>query len=66
MRPDGTGRRPLGRSPFDEVDPAVSPDGRFVAYVSIQDDRPRLWVRSMDGAGQRPLVQEEDALLPAW
>jgi Tol biopolymer transport system component len=66
MRPDGTGRRPLGRSPFDEVDPAVSPDGRFVAYVSIQDDRPRLWVRSMDGTGQRPLVQEEDALLPAW
>jgi Tol biopolymer transport system component len=66
MRPDGTGRRPLGRSPHEETDPVVSPDGRFVAYVSIQEDRPRLWVRSMDGTGERPLVQQEDALLPVW
>jgi hypothetical protein len=35
---DGTGRRPLTRNEVNDWGPAVSADGRFVAYCSGLDD----------------------------
>jgi TolB protein len=67
MHPDGTGKRRLGSSPHEEADPAVSPDGRFVAFVSVQDERNRLVVRAMDGrGGDRPLITDGEGLRPVW
>ncbi|MEB2343624.1 MAG: hypothetical protein OZ948_02665 [Deltaproteobacteria bacterium] len=67
VRPDGNGRTPLGAGITEETFPAVSPDGRFVAYVSTEESgRERLWVRRLDGSGDRPLLGSGDGSLPVW
>jgi Tol biopolymer transport system component len=69
MRADGTGRRNLGASGYQENDPSVSPDGRFVVYSAVR--RPGspisiLFVRSIDGAHDRQLEFAGTGLLPVW
>jgi Tol biopolymer transport system component len=67
VRPDGSGRTPLGAGVTEETFPAVSPDGRYVAYVSVDEaGRERLWVRRIDGSGDRPLLNNGDGSLPVW
>jgi len=66
VRPDGSGKHPIGSSGQNERDPTVSPDGRFVAYVAEDKEHQRLMVRSLDGSGNRPLLKSGDGLLPAW
>jgi hypothetical protein len=66
MRPDGTGKRPIGQSPRDEHDPTVSPDGRFIVYVADDEQRQQLRVRSRDGSGDRPLLFHGDGIAPVW
>ncbi|MCZ7618824.1 MAG: hypothetical protein M5U32_11140 [Myxococcota bacterium] len=67
VRPDGTGRTRLSDGIHDEGSPAVSPDGRYVAYViSDRDGRERLWVRRIDGTGDRPLMTDGDGAVPVW
>jgi len=66
VRPDGSGKHPIGKGPGDERNPAVSPDGRFIVYVSEADDYQRLMVRPLDGSGDRPLLTDGDGLLPVW
>lgn len=68
MRPDGSGKHPLGQSPRRERQPAVSPDGRFVVYVSEESEgaRQQLWVRMLPAATDRPLAHDHDGLAPAW
>ena len=67
VRPDGTGRTRLGAGVHDEGAPAVSPDGAYVAYVvSDRDRRERLWVRRIDGTGDRPLMTDGDGAVPVW
>jgi Tol biopolymer transport system component len=70
MRPDGSGKGAIG-SPgtsetYDEIRPAVSPDGRFLVYVSLENQRERLRIRRFDGSGDRPLLQAGDASDPVW
>jgi dipeptidyl aminopeptidase/acylaminoacyl peptidase len=68
MRPDGSGRAPIGGGPDEESHPAMSPDGRYVAYVTTDPTkRERLRVRRFpDGSGDRPLVETGDATMPVW
>jgi dipeptidyl aminopeptidase/acylaminoacyl peptidase len=67
VRPDGTGRTRLGAGVHEEGSPAVSPDGDYVAYiVEDRDRRERVWVRRMDGTGERPLMTDGDGAVPVW
>jgi hypothetical protein len=68
VRPDGTGRTPIGSGETDdETNPTVSPDGAYVAYVGKdEDDRERLRVRRFDGTGDRPFLTSGDADAPVW
>jgi Tol biopolymer transport system component len=66
VRPDGSGKHPIGSSTHDERDPSVSPDGRFIVYVAEADEHQRLMVRPLDGSGDRRLLKDGDGLLPAW
>jgi TolB protein len=68
MRPDGSGKLPLGEGTLDEHEPSVSPDGRFVAFVGQEKDsaRERLFVRAFDGRGDRALLEREEATQPTW
>ena len=47
--------------------PAVSPDGRHIAFVAQrQNDIRRLWVRAIDEADPREIPGTENALFPFW
>ncbi|MFN7985395.1 MAG: protein kinase [Vicinamibacterales bacterium] len=46
---------------------ALSPDGRTVAFSATGNDGlTRIWVRSLDNEGIRPLPDSEDATFPFW
>jgi Tol biopolymer transport system component/predicted Ser/Thr protein kinase len=46
--------------------PALSPDGRSVAFVAAGPEGPMLWVRSLDSFNVRPLRGTEGARYPFW
>ncbi len=50
-----------------EVHPAISPDGRMVAYIVGPSDRSRLYVRQLSGGRAIALTDStKDAYLPQW
>jgi len=46
--------------------PAVSPDGRHLAFVATTDGLNRLWVRDLDSLSARALAGTEGAAHPFW
>jgi dipeptidyl aminopeptidase/acylaminoacyl peptidase len=68
MRPDGSGKLPLGEGTLDEHDPSVSSDGRYVVFVGQEKDsaRERLFLRSFDGRGDVPLLDRDEGSHPIW
>jgi Tol biopolymer transport system component len=46
--------------------PAVSPDGRRLAFVATLDGRDQLWVRDLDSLAVRALMGTEGADEPFW
>jgi serine/threonine-protein kinase len=55
------GRQPraLVRTAFDERTPALSPDGRWLAYASDETGRPEIFVQAFPGPGQRRQVSDQ-------
>ena len=52
----------IGSSPF-----AVSPDGRYLAFVGVSSGKARsLWLQSFDSVVARPMAGTEGALAPFW
>jgi gamma-glutamyltranspeptidase / glutathione hydrolase len=64
-QPDGAEAR-LTRSTDTEQWPAISPDGRRVAYVSIGSDARRLIVRDLDGDSAITVLSDARVEHPAW
>lgn len=66
--PDGAQQTNLTRTPgVQESSPALSPDGRRVAFVRSSGDRYRLWIMNSDGSGQRLLGASKGSdLNPVW
>jgi len=58
--------RPWLRTRFDESDARVSPDGRWVAYVSTESGRREVYVRAFDGAGETIQVSTAGGVTPRW
>jgi serine/threonine protein kinase len=46
--------------------PAVSPDGRWIAFVAASQGKVLLWVRGLDSLAARALPGTEGAFLPFW
>ncbi len=46
--------------------PAISPDGRFLAYVGSNDSTARLYVKALTDSSARPLVGTEGAVRPVF
>jgi serine/threonine-protein kinase len=49
-----------------EVDPAFSPDGRFLAYASNESGVEEVFVRSFPGPGGKWKVSTAGGKFPAW
>lgn len=69
MNVDGSEVKPLGSGEWPEVDPALSPDGKLVAYArfSVAADASQLYVMNADGANARKLTSLGGRVFaPAW
>jgi Tol biopolymer transport system component len=67
MRLDSVGSaRPFVSSDATEVTPRLSPDGRYIAYASDETGALEIYVRSIDGSGQRLTVSTGGGTTPVW
>jgi hypothetical protein len=66
MRGDGGGRSSIGASSRNEFSPTVSPDSKHVVYVAEDGGVDRLFLRRMDGSGDRILWSDGGAAFPVW
>ncbi len=57
---------PLTETPFDERSGRVSPNGRWLAYVSNESGRPEVYVRPLVGGGRRLTISREGGVFAAW
>jgi Tol biopolymer transport system component len=57
---------PLLASPYLEAYPALSPDGRWLAYTSDESGRNEVYVRSFPGPGRRAIVSQNGGTEPVW
>jgi hypothetical protein len=57
---------PFLNSSADEGWPEISPDGRWMAYVSDEAGRREVWVRPFPGPGGRWLISNDGGSEPVW
>ncbi len=51
---------------YTEAYPAISPDGRWLAYMSLESARPEVFVRPLAGAGGKWQVSNAGGVMPKW
>jgi hypothetical protein len=56
----------LSNGSFPEIEPAFSPDGRWLAYVSNESRNAEVYVRPFPGPGGRWQVSTGGGYLPTW
>jgi Tol biopolymer transport system component len=57
---------PLLHEPYVERDARVSPNGRWLAYVTEENGRPEIAVRTIDGSLRRVVVSASGGDQPVW
>jgi Tol biopolymer transport system component len=60
MKSDGSDQRQLTADPSVDVDPVVSPDGRYVVFVSNRSGTTGLWRMDLDGGNAKLLSDLDD------
>ncbi len=59
--------RPVFQGPFNhQLNARLSPNGRWLAFVSNESGRPEVYVRDFPALGGRTLVSTDGGVLPAW
>jgi serine/threonine-protein kinase len=53
-------------TPFAELDPVFSPDGRWVAYTSQETGRGEVYVRPFPGPGGKWRISTDGGSFPTW
>ena len=57
---------PVAATAANERSPAVSPDGRWIAYVSDASGRDEVYVARLDRAGETMQMTKAGATEPVW
>lgn len=65
---DGSDRKPIPliQTPFDESSASLSPDNRYLAYVSDESGRSEVYVIPFPGAGAKWQVSTSGGVRPLW
>ena len=58
--------RPLVVGPFNQNEAQLSPDGKWLAYVSDESGEPEVFVQAMKDPGTRAQVSSEGGTDPRW
>jgi serine/threonine protein kinase/Tol biopolymer transport system component len=58
--------KPLLVADFDETEARYSPNGRWIAYVSRETERPEVMVHAVSGPARRFAVSGEGGTQPVW
>jgi Tol biopolymer transport system component len=58
--------RPLIQSPADESAPRLSPDGRWIAYVSDATGRPEIYLQVFPPSGDKWQISTAGGREPVW
>ena len=58
--------QPFARTPFNEGNPAFSPDGRWLAYQSDESGRDEIYAQPFPGPGAKILISTEGGTEPLW
>ncbi len=70
MNADGSSPTRLTNDPVDADEPALSPDGRKIAFRSQQDGSAEIWVMNADGSGQQQQLTHNTSSVqngrPTW
>lgn len=62
----GDSSKPLLAEPFTERDARISPDGRWITYVSEESGRPEVSVRNLSGSPTRIVISGGGGDQPVW
>src|SRR5262249_32408943 len=57
---------PFIQGPASETAPEISPDGRWLAYVSDETTRRETYVQPFPGPGGRGQISNDDGDFPTW
>jgi dipeptidyl aminopeptidase/acylaminoacyl peptidase len=57
---------PIAQTPFNESDAHVSPDGRWIAYVSDESGRDEVFVRSFPSSESKWMISANGGTRPRW
>ena len=66
MDSDGSSRKQLTFNDRMNVEPAVSPDGRYIVFASFDSRHPHVWRMDIDGANPMQLTNGGDEDLPRF
>jgi serine/threonine-protein kinase len=58
--------RPIVKNPGFQTQPALSPDGRWLAYTSNESGRSEVYVRPFDGSGGGRQITIRGGRAPVW
>jgi serine/threonine protein kinase len=68
--PEGGGRgapqRLLTDTTIRYVDPDLSPNGRWLAYVSAESGLPQVYVQAFPGLGDKVTISKDGGIQPRW
>lgn len=54
------------KSPFTELNPVFSPDGKFLAYQSNESGRSEIYIQSFPGPGGKWQISASGGTEPQW
>jgi Tol biopolymer transport system component len=69
MPATGGRARPIATGMAFEAQPAISPDGKWIAYVSDRSGGDNVWIARLDGSGARRITDEDEGAIrssPEW
>jgi serine/threonine-protein kinase len=56
----------LVSTPFNEQSPMISPDGRWLAYISEESGQDEVYVQPFPGGGERRQISTRGGMEPIW